>query len=280
MQPWADELADVRAQMGILRSLAKRYVWCFSANRCWYAYTPELGEKYGLPEPTFEGAAEAMAGWHAILAEKPGMPADLRVKKLIGEVRRFDQGRLSPAELCGRFGTPGEWMVLGPLTNPLTDPTYAAASAALRPVGMDEVWHGRDGAVHWVPFRCLDPLGRVNLLQPLDWRDTDHASAHCAVDVVVKCEVAGLMGVNWDDGIVVRLNDEVIFDQPTYPERGHGRFYHDRYLFEQKVPVVLPEGRNRLMVTSINQKGMWGFNLRFFDTEGFPLEGVTFELPE
>ena len=76
-----------------------------------------------------------------------------------------------------------------------------------------------------------------------------------------------------------RLNDDVVFDHPTYPPRGHGMGYRDRYLFETKVPVHIPKGESRLSVTSINQKGNWGFHVRLADEDGFPLEGISFHLP-
>ncbi len=279
VQPWAQELGELRDQMAILKSLAKRYIWCYSGQPIWYQYTPELGEKYGLRKPAFDGADEAIAGWQAILADRQIDPSP-RVETLLAEARRLDKGKLSPAEFCSRLGTPGAWLVLGPLSNPFTEPAYTAPEAALLPPQQTDVWHGRDGALRWFQFDALEPTGGVSLLQAFDWRATHFASAHCAADIIAKRPVEGIMGIGWDDGIVVRLNDEIVFDHPEYPERGHGRGYRDKYLFEEKVPVTIPAGRSRLVVTDINQKGLWGFNIRFFDKDGYPLQGVEFDLPE
>ena len=80
----------------------------------------------------------------------------------------------------------------------------------------------------------------------------------------------------WRAGTELKL----IFDQARYPEKGHGNLFKDRYNFETHVPVVLSKGENLLVVTSINAKGSWGVNLRIADENGFPLDGVSFSLPD
>lgn len=278
-QPWAAEMAELKGQMATLRALAKRYIWSFSGQPVWYAHTPELEQKYGLTKQTFDGVDEAIPAWHKILAE-PAKVEEPRLANLIYVVKQFDEGRLPVEALCDRFGTPSAWMILGPLGNPRTLPQFTATAALSAPVRTSVPWQGRDGAVHWFPHYALDPLGTFSLKQPFDYRNTDNASAHAVVNVTAPAEVKAQLWMNWDDGVVVRLGDKVIFDKSDYPETGHGILFKDHYLFEEHVPVTIPKGTTRLSVTSLNLKGSWGFNLRFADEDGYPVKGLAFTLPK
>jgi hypothetical protein len=275
---WAEELAELRQQLQILRTAAKRYVWSFSGQPVWYPYSPELTAKYALPKQEFNGAAEAIAGWHKILRDTK-RTEDPKILELIRIVRKFDRGQLGPAELCSRLGTPGDWLVLGPLDNPHVRPAFAAQTLPIGPIEFDAPVNGRDGLVRWYPFHNYEPLGSVRLREAVDWRGTDNNSTLLASTLTAKHEVHGFLWIGWDDGVLVHLNGKPIFDQAHYPEKGHGNLFKDRYNFETHVPVVLPKGENLLVVTSINAKGSWGVNLRIADENGFPLDGVSFSLP-
>lgn len=278
VRPWDEELAELRQQLQILRTLAKRYVWSFSGQPVWYPYSPDLRKKYALPGQEFNGAAEAIAGWHEILREKK-QTEDPEILELVRVVRKFDRGKLSPADLCGRLGTPGDWLILGPLDNPFVRPAFAAQTLLAAPIQFDAPVHGRDGLARWYPFHNYEPLGSVRLREAVDWRGTDDNSTLLASVVSAKRDVHGYLWINWDDGASVHLNGQIVFNHPEYPERGHGVLFKDRYNFETRVPIVLPQGENLLVVASINAKGSWGVNLRLADENGFPLDGVSFSLP-
>jgi hypothetical protein len=276
VRPWAEELGELRDQMRTLRATAKRYVWSFTAFPVWGPSDPDEAEGWGLPKPPFPSAREAIAGWQEVLADR-GAPADGRLARLLGAVRDFDRGRINSGDLCSRFGTPGEWLVLGPLDNPNTKPLYTALSAANGPRTPHEAHQGRDGVVRWFRFRSLDPLGQVRLRNAFGNRATDDCSVHMVCDMIAAKETRGFLWLNRDDGAVVRLNGAVVADRSAYPARGHGLLYRDRDLFEDRVPVTIPRGRSRLSVTSINSHGAWGVTLRFADEDGFPLPGLRFE---
>jgi hypothetical protein len=276
-RPWSEELAELRQQMRTLRTVAKKYIWTFSGHPAWYPYSSELVSQYGLPKQDFEGAEEAITGWHDILSEKKPTD-DPKLLKLIGEVEKFDRGEIDAAKLCTRFGTPGEWAMLGPLGNPFAGAAFSAPTAALPPIRFDRPIAGRDGAVRWFPFRNLDPLGSVHLRAALEWLRTDDCSAQLVTWITSKEETHGFLNMGWDDGVEVRLGGEVVFDRREYEKGGHGLLYLDRYDFEERVPVTIPKGSTRLAVTSINSHGGWGVNIRLTDAEGFPLEGVKFNL--
>jgi len=277
-RPWDEELEELREQMRILRATAKRYLWSFTAYPVWGPSDPEELVRWGFPKPSFAAAREAIAGWHGVLQDR-ARPSDRRMNRLLKAVGDFDAGRIGPEGLCDRFGTPARWLVLGLLGNPNTQPLYTAPSAANGPVRLEETHQGRDGLVRWFPFANLDPLGQVRLRSAFGYRGTDDCSVYLVCDIVATKETRGLLWLNWDDGAVVRLNGRILVDHSAYPERGHGLLYRDRYLFEDRVPVVVPRGRSRLSVTSVNARGSWGVTLRFADADGYPLPGLRFEMP-
>jgi hypothetical protein len=278
LRPWAQELAELREQMRVLQSVAKRYIWSFSGQPLWYAHTPEIERRYGLAKQTFTGAEEAIAGWHEILRQERKTD-DPRFAPLLAAVDAFDRGEIAAAELCSRFGAPGDWLVLGPLGNPFTHPAYSAPQALLRPIKLDEPIHGRDGVVRWFIFHNYEPLGSVRLQAAFDWRATDDCAAHLVCTISAKRKTQGYMWLNWDDGIAVWIDDKLVADHRTYPPEGHGLLFRDRYQFEERVPVVVPRGESRLAVTSINSHGSWGFALRLTDSTGFPVQGIRFAVP-
>ena len=279
VRPWADEMAELRLQMRILRCVSKRYVWSFSGHPLWHPYTPEVAEQYGLGKDSFDGAEEAVREWRSISTKKE-RTYDPRLLHLFEAVRAFDRGDLPPAAFCGKLGSPGDWMVLGPLTNPFLDPAFAAPTAMLRPIRSDQPIPGRDGAVRWFPFHNYEPLGHVRIQGIFDWFKTDNASVHLVTNVVAETDVQAYLHLGWDDGIAVWLNDTLVFDRRAYPERGHGLLYRDRYNFEETIPVKIPAGESRLAVTSINQRASWGVNLRLTDENGWPIDTLTFALPD
>jgi len=278
VRPWAQELAELRQQLGTLRAVAKRYIWSFSSNPVWIPADGDLRQKYGLPQVTFEGASEAISGWHDILASEISVD-DARLRDLVGAVHDFDAGRLDAAALCARFATPPAWMVLGYLGNPFTAPAFSAPDAATGPIDFTAPVQGRDGVVRWFPFSNYEPTGHIRLRAAFDYRATDKCSVHLVCTIIAAEHVEGLVLANFDDGGLVRLDDEVILDKLKYPKRGHGLLYKDRYLFEYRAPVRISKGAHRLAVTSANSHGSWGVNLRFADAEGYPLPGLGFTAP-
>lgn len=275
IRPWPVELAELDAQMKILRSVAKRYIWSFTAQPIWYQHTPELETKYGLAKQTFDGADQVIEGWHKILASDE-TTQDPKVLRLIEHVNAFDHGEISACDFCGRFGTPGDWLVMGPFGNLVNNPAYFTELPFSKPIRLDTPYPGRDGAVRWFPFLNREPLGSVRVATAFEGRGTGQASALLACWVHARENTPGFLNIGWDDGVIIRLGKEIVFDRRNYPERGHGSFWKDRYDFEERVPVTIPKGRTLLGVTSLNSHGKWDFNIRFTDTQGFPLEGITF----
>ncbi len=278
VRPWPEEMAELNQQMKLLRAVTAKYLWSFSAAPAWYVPSPELEQRYGLKPQSFEHAGDVLRQWHEILADKTPGKFD-REKPLMQAIHRYHDGKLSYSELCGRFGTPADWMLLGPLANPFTAPKYAAPVYALNEVDPFAAFYGRDGMVRWFPFHNYEPMGSVSLRAAFEWRATDNASVQAFTCMTAPRREEAVLHFGWDDGAVVWFNDRIVFDKRDYPEKGHGMQFQDRYLFEEHVPLTIPKGTSSLRVACINSRGVWGFSLRITGKDGFPIKGVKFHLP-
>lgn len=276
-QPWNDEIAELRQQMAILRATAKRYVWCFSGLPSWYVHTPELEKKYGLTKQDLKRPDINLKDWHDLLAEKPTL-REPALKRLVEQVWRYDRGELSDEGLCDTFGTPAHWWVLGLLSNPHTQPQFAGLEALQQPINPQTPYPGRDGAVRWFAWDNMDPRGIISCVGVFDYRNTDDSSAHFVSFVHNPSERQAVLHTGWDDGILVQLDDKVLFDARDYPPRGKGHLYLDKYQFEKHVPFTLPKGVSRLTVTDLNSHGNWLFSLRITGGDNIPFSDVTFRL--
>ncbi len=275
LRPWKEEIADLREQISHLRWVSKRYIWSFTGMPVWYIHTPQLEKKYGLSKQNLVRDDIDLRDWHRILTEEPFPPSE-PIKKLIEKIRDYDRGAITIEELCDACGTPAHWWTLGMLGNPRSKPQFAAANAIFQPINADAVHHGRDGAVRWFDWANLDPRGITECRYIFDNRGTDDASAQFVSFLYSDKAQQAFLNVGWDDGIVVRLDDKVVFDESDYPVRGHGWLFRDRYAFEKRGPITIEAGRTQLSVTSLNSHGSWIFSLRITDADGFPLSGLHF----
>lgn len=278
LQSWAKEIAELRQQMAILRTLAKRYIWSFSGQPSWYLHAPELTRKYGLGKQDLKRPDIDLRLWHEVLEEKSTLPADEPLASLVEKVRQYDVGKLTGEALCDAFGTPGRWWVLGPVGNPHTERHHSALESLAQPIHPYVSHEGRDGVVRWFDYPNLDPRGVTSCSFLFEWRNTDNAAAHFVSFVHSPQRREGYLHVGWDDGIVVRLGDRVVFDKAAYPPSGKGMLFRDKHQFEARVPIAIDEGRSRLSVLSINSHGNWLFSLRVTGADDLPLEGVEFRL--
>jgi len=277
VRSWKEEVAELRQQMAILRSISKRYVWSYTGTPVWYIHSPEIEEKYGLKKQDLKRDDIDLRDWHRILLDKPVLES-APLRGLVAQVERFDRGELTAEELCDAFGTPGRWWVLGMVGNPHTRPEYAALEALSRPIDPYKPYHGRDGVVRWFAFDNLDPRGITSCRYIFDWRNTDDAAAHFVTFIHSERRHQAYLNVGWDDGIVVRLNDDIVFEEADYPPEGHGLLFRDRYIFERRVPITVEKGRTRLSVTSLNSHGNWLFSVRITDEAGMPFDDIRFRL--
>ena len=277
-QPWKKEAAELREQMAIIRTVAKRWVWTFTGHPSWYLYTPELERKYGLTKQEFRREDVDLRDWHRILADKPVLPASSALARLVAGVRQFDRGRMTPEELCDLFGTPARWWVLGVLGNPHTRPQFTAMEALAEPINPKAIYHGRDTAVRWFQFDNFDPRGATSGRYIFGYRGYFDSSAHFVTFVQNPQTRKAVLHAGYESGIIIRLGENVILDASTYPEKGKQVLYLDKYRFEKHVPFILARGKTRLSVTCINARDRLSFTLRITDEHGIPFEDVRFRL--
>ena len=276
VQAWTKEIAELREQMALLRSVAKRYLWTFTGQPTWYLYSPELKAKYGLGPQDVKRPDIDLRLWHELLQSKPTLAADSPWKPLVDKIHQYDAGKLNIEELCDAFGTPGHWWVLGPVSNPHSQRQFAALESLSQPIRSQDVYQGHSMAVRWFDYANLDPRGLVPVRNIFQSRDTDDAAAHFVSFAHTPKRVEGVLHIGWDDGLVVRLGDQVVFDRADYPPKGKGFLYKDKYQFEARAPITLEPGCTRLSVLSLNGRGSWVFALRLTDQNDLPLEGVQF----
>lgn len=277
VQPWKQEIQELAQELAILRTTAKHYIWSYSGSPVWYLYSKNIEKKYGLTAPNLSGTDVDIRDWHQVLQDKAPL-TDPGLLKLAGKINNYDEGILTDNQLCDAFGTPSSWWVLGMLGNFHSRPEFAAKGAIFEPIDLQKTWFGRDGVVRWFPYENLDLRGTTLLLHTFDWQHTDSASAQLVSFVHSASPREARLHVGWDDGIIIYLNHEIIFDRRDYPKLGKGMLFKDRYQFEEQVPFSLPAGTSRLAVFSINSHGNWIFSLRITDPQGLPFDDVAFRL--
>ena len=190
----------------------------------------------------------------------------------------FDDGRIDGAGLCDRFATPSDWWVLGPFGNPRTAPAFPVPAGMPQVPSTGAVMHGPGGSIRWFPYPNREPTGQLILRRVFDWRHTDHAAAQLICTLESERDVSAQLCLGLDDGLAVWLDEALVVDRRDYGRAHGGLLHRDRFLFEERIPVAIRRGPQRLAVTAINALGEWGFNMRFVGDDGLPLSGLRFGL--
>jgi len=278
IQPWSQEVAELREQLSTVRAASKRYVWSYSGNPTWYCYTPELEAKYGLHRQDLKRDDIDLKLWHDVLRSRENA-VPKAYAPLLKAIRQFDQGKLSGEALCDRFGTPANWWVLGPLGHAQKTPQFTAQEALSQPIDPQTPYQGLRSVVRWSPYRNLDPRGFINAHCVFDYRNTDDTGAHFVTLVNSPTRRTALLHLGWDDLVDVRLNGKTVFDtRNANIPRGKGWQYRDRYCYEKSFPVQLEKGKNQLSVSSYNFWGAWIFSVRLTDEHSVPYPDLKFTL--
>ncbi|MBI5834902.1 MAG: hypothetical protein HZB16_21585 [Armatimonadetes bacterium] len=176
---------------------------------------------------------------------------------------RFTLGRL------GGQTTPmvTKYMVIGPFDND-GGVGFDAEYAPERRVDLKRAADGLGGKVKWQPLTTGDN-GMVNFKAAFPDRQ-ENAVAYLYLTLNAPREVPCRMLLGSDDGVKVWLNDTLVHaNNASRPCQAD----------EDKVPVTLQAGENKLLVKVTQSAGGWEFCLRFAQT-GESLDGVTFGLPE
>jgi hypothetical protein len=94
-----------------------------------------------------------------------------------------------------------------------------------------------------------------------------NCTAYAVCSVTSPIAQKAIMCIGTDEDALIKLNGSEVW-----------RFEGSRGLTRgsNRVSVTLPKGESRVFLRVHNRNGMWGFDLRFLDPEGEPLEGLTF----
>ncbi|MHB9025717.1 MAG: TIGR03790 family protein [Armatimonadota bacterium] len=183
------------------------------------------------------------------------------------EVRVLDTGAsahsvitVGTAEL--REGRMRQWLVLGPFP----DPEYTALMTPLileeqaQPSHNDTV-----EALSWISLEAKDDF--VDFSSRLRPSINTVAYAHVYVYAPINTDCVLLYGS--DDGIRIWLNGVNAFSlrtrRPADPN-------------QNRLPITLKQGWNRLLVKVDQGTGAWGFYMRLLSPQGQPLNGIQYAL--
>ena len=159
---------------------------------------------------------------------------------------------LSPSER--RFIT--RWNLIGPFDAP--EMSYLqVAYPPEKEIDFSQKYQGKGKKpLRWKQVQG-DPTGFMRLENRIT--PSDRGIVYGLVYVHSPDKREALMLLGSDDGVRVWLNDELVHTNPAY--RG-------AYPDQDRVPVTLKKGWNKLLIKVLQGGGGWGYYLRFVDPEG------------
>jgi len=153
------------------------------------------------------------------------------------------------------------WWILGPYPNPDNKLFSMKLNPEGNDVNVDLPASGLDGEkVKWVAFHTTDPAGIVNL--DVAVAKDDHAAALLYTEVTVPKDTDALLKLGYQDGVVAYLNGKKVHD------RAGARFRID----DQRVPVKLVAGPNKLLLKVVSTNPGWSLCARLSTKDHQPLE--------
>jgi len=225
------------------------------------AFACRLGSPYS-GWAAAEGMQKAIQQAHREIIDTDELTVPRQPEKMakdrIQEVGYWERPRAIP-------GLVPAWQVIGPFE----DPKHGGLLAVHPPekeIDLKAGYPGKPGMVHWVKREsCAGFVGLGEIYGDQAYTSYAVAYATCEVASPKRQKVRGLIGS--DDDILVWLNGEEVWRHEGV--RGVKRD-------DDSVSMVLPAGTNRVLVKVCNRHGMWGFFMRFADSKGRPLQGLTF----
>ncbi len=132
-------------------------------------------------------------------------------------------------------------------------------------IDLNAVYPVKDGKAMWrVRETTCGTLGLTNIY---GHRALKNAVVYLYCDVTSPAEQQVQMRVCTDDDGLVLLNGKEV-----YRHEGPRGLDYDKDI----VPITLPAGTSRIVVKVYNRAGMGGVYMRFTNTDGLPLRGLTF----
>jgi len=169
--------------------------------------------------------------------------------------------------LSERFGTVGDWIVVGPFKNDSNWTGYETAYPPETGIDLDAIYDGINGPVKWTEYHRLEPFSSVNF--GTNFNPSVFACAYALVYVTSPKEQPAQLRIGTNDMGKMWFNGKLVHE---YPYEGWAGM--DRHI----VPVTLPQGKSPILVKVCNGLGQWGFIFRITDTDGMPLKDIRYTL--
>jgi hypothetical protein len=171
-----------------------------------------------------------------------------------------------PVDIPSHLGLVVDWWLIGPFNAPLFT-GFDRAFPPQQSVDLSANYAGQAGnPLRWVRYHTSEPLGLVDLVQPLGGAAEAVGFAYATLDAPRDIEAQLRCGA--DDNCTVWLNDELVFARQQW--LNGIRF--DRFV----APVKLRRGENRVLVKicqgpqhkNPDVPNNWSFQLRFCNADG------------
>ncbi len=208
------------------------------------------------------GAGEIAWSWHAVTES----PAPFTVDVTAHIEWQGSTFSLSTA-ISGCPSIP-RWLTIGPFDNNGTmDTVHPPETESFDP---QKKYTGKDGKeISWEKRERLadSPLASEFFLDFASLYSGQNVAAYAQTWICSEVETNATLALGSDDGIVVWLNGE----------RVHSNLVARGYLSKQdRVPIHLKEGRNKLLIKVAQNGGGWGLCAHVLSKDSGRLDGITY----
>ena len=257
----ASEAGDVPARSAALEGLAACPI-------------PEAGEAVrsaAADERLREPAMRALLGVAAVLTTADRGPEAIGLYEAVRslrppievmrEVARGLRAAGAMVDLQGLLGTVVQWHVVGPFELGPENEGWSTRYVNEPDVDLVGRYMSGNRRVAWTPVRTDDPNGRIDLRKTVANQDRCVAYAYTEIEVREPIDAVLLIGA--DDSEIVWVNGQKVFE--TFVARG-------LTVDQDRVPVRLVAGRNRILMKIWQNTLGWEFCVRIVRPDGTPVE--------
>jgi hypothetical protein len=241
------------------RMVSRGYIWVFAGGPVWWQMTEDQRERHG-------GSNVATL---PLIDDFDRYTESIRTPKridtpLLRELERGVSERVAVDSLDG-LGMPLSWCTIGPFSNE-GGIGYKVAYSPESDLGPTGIHSGITGHVRW-QHHDTPPMGYVDLSRLIAGGVDICGYALTRFDL--ESEIDAVIRFGSDDAGRIRLNGTWIHGIDTerigMPD-------------EDTIPVLLPAGRNEVLLKICNYHGGWGFYFRITDEAGEEIPGIRWEV--
>ena len=159
-----------------------------------------------------------------------------------------------------RLGFVTRWKLVGPFPWLMAE-AFNKINVNEPAVDLEAEYPGpEDKPLRWKAQQSLHPMGLMDLMGMIC--ACDHVCAYAYTEITLPEATEAILGCGSDDGIKVWVNEEAVHENNT--DRGV-------VLDQDRAPIKLKAGVNRLLVECTQNGGGWNFLVRLSQADGSPL---------